>query len=346
MNLIDWAARWNPVPDDRPCRVWLPAQRTPAGGRQPAVAATRAPRSITLTLTPQLADELPRWLSRLLAQQDVRPGDRVTVDLVDLGSIHLTGLELLMTVLWRRAGAHGEVLLTGGSPGLRAQLDSLDLTPASCRAAVYGAPPVPASAPGPVPAPIPTGMGLPSPPPLVPQQRRPQDPLRELDSGWDARLALSGEINLTVDLRTLARLNDLLEQRGTRTLAVDLSDVTHLSLSTLRLLLDADRRLRARGGRLCLLHPNLRVQRLLAVTRTTHLVDEQPRPAPCPAAPQRAVPVPAENPCRAGAGRGHRRARRPSVMRAQAAPNPSLRSDVATLPSASSATPGVARRAG
>lgn len=144
MNLVDWAARWDPVPDERPCRVWLPAQRTAApAGPSAATATTCAPRSITVVLTRRQADDLPLELPRLLAQQDVRPGDRVTVDLADLGSVHLTGLELLLTVLWRRAGPHGQVLLTGGSRGLRAQLDSLQVTSAGCRAAVYGAPPVP-----------------------------------------------------------------------------------------------------------------------------------------------------------------------------------------------------------
>ncbi len=137
--------------------MWLPPKREPAPvGRQPAAATPRAPRSIPVALTRLQADDLPLWLPRLLAQHDVRLGDLVTVDLADLGSVHLTGLELLMTVLWRRVGAHGEVLLTGGTPGLRAQLDSLDLTPASCRTAVYGTPPAPASGPGPVPAPFPT----------------------------------------------------------------------------------------------------------------------------------------------------------------------------------------------
>ncbi len=294
MKLIDWAAHWNPVPDHRPCRVWLPAPGTALPGRPPAAAATGVPRSITITLAPQQADELPRCLHRLLARHDVRPGDRVTVDLASLGSVHLTGLELLMTVLWRRVGTHSEVLLTGGSAGLRGQLDSLELTPATCRAAVYGPAPAPSSTPGPVPAQTSTALVSPYPAPLVPQQRRSPDPRHEADSGWDARLVLSGEVNLTVDLRTQARLNDLLEQRETRTLAIDLSDVTHLSLSTLRLLLDADRRLRARHGRLRLLHPNPQVQRLLAITHTSYLADDQPRTSastPVTAPPPAAVLV-------------------------------------------------------
>jgi anti-anti-sigma factor len=292
MKLVDWAARWNPVLDDRPCRVWLPAQHAPA--HAPAAAVRGGPRSITISLRPQQADDLPIWLPRLLAQQDVRPGDRVTVDLTGLQSVHLTGLELLMIVLWRRVGTQGEVLLTGGSAGLRAQLDSLHLTPAACRAALYGPPPALRSAPGPVPAVPAEAAGSPPPVPLVPRQRRPQGPLDESHGGWDARLALSGDVNLTVDRRLQARLNELLEQGGMRTLAVDLSDVTFLSLSTLRLLLAADRRLRARGGRLCLLRPNPRVQRLLAITRTTYLTDDQreaPETTPLAAPPPVAVPL-------------------------------------------------------
>jgi anti-anti-sigma regulatory factor len=62
-------------------------------------------------------------------------------------------------------------------------------------------------------------------------------------------------------------------------MAIDLSNVTYLSLGTLRALLDADRRLRSRGGRLQLLHPRPPVMRLLAVTHTTHLADEGPHAA-------------------------------------------------------------------
>ena len=280
MRPVDWAALWSPVPQESPCRVWLPALPTTAPvGRQPVAATPRAPRSLVVALTPRHAADLPLCLPRLLAQQDVRPGDRVTVDLADLGWVHPTGLELLLTALWRRVTTQGEVLLTGGTPGLRAQLESLDITPAACRTAVYGPPPAPAVLPGPVPHGIPTGMGSPPPAPLVPQQRRPQDSGHEPDSPSAARLTWSGEVNLTVDLRTQARLNDLINRRQTRTLAIDLSGVTCLSLSTLRLLLAADQRLRARGGRLSLIHPSPSVQRLLAVTRTTCLAEQGPRPA-------------------------------------------------------------------
>lgn len=209
MRLVDWAARWNPVPDDRPAKVWLPPQHTPAsaatGGRSAAAAAaaTREPRSTTLTLTPQQAAEVQLWLPQVLAQQDLQPGDRVTVDLADLQSVHLTGLGLLMRSLWRRVGADGEVLLTGGARGLRAQLDALDITPASCRATVYGARPAADSGPGPVPAPVDTATGAPRQAPVVPQQRRSQQLLHEPDSRR-ARLARSGDVDLLADLRTQA----------------------------------------------------------------------------------------------------------------------------------------------
>jgi len=107
------------------------------------------------------------------------------------------------------------------------------------------------------------------------------------------QLAWSGDIDVTADLRTQAQLDDLLQQRETRAVAIDLSQVTHLSLSTLRALVDVDRRLRARGGRLHLLHPRPPVLRLLAVTHTTHLCDEGRRPAPS-AAPCRQVAPPEE----------------------------------------------------
>jgi hypothetical protein len=139
----------------------------------------------------------------VLAKQDLQPGDRVTVDLGDPQSVHLTGLGLLMRSLWRRVGADGEVLLTGGARGLRAQLDALDITPANCRATVYGAPPAADSAPGPVTAPVDTATGAPRQAPVVPQQRRAQQPLHEPDPRH-ARLGRSGDVDLLADLRTLA----------------------------------------------------------------------------------------------------------------------------------------------
>jgi len=71
------------------------ADRFPRRRAAGAAAETRAPRSITITLTPQQADELLLWL-RGLPPETVPPGDRVTVDLTDLQSGHVTGLALEM----------------------------------------------------------------------------------------------------------------------------------------------------------------------------------------------------------------------------------------------------------
>jgi len=171
MNLIDWAARWNPVPAEPPCRVWLPAQRQASSAGQQAQASGRtAPRAITIHLSPQQADDLPLWLPQLLAGHDVRPGDRVTVELAHLARVHVTGLALLMTALWRRVGSDGEVLLTGGTRGLRAQLRSLDVTPVSCRGAVYSRP-SPSGGDG-TPAPSLAGWDPRRLAPFIPQQPR------------------------------------------------------------------------------------------------------------------------------------------------------------------------------
>lgn len=143
MFLIDWAATWNPVPEYRPCRVWLPAD-PPADGT-PAARADRPPRSSVLKLSDADALQLPCRLPTLLSQSDVRPGDAVTVDLTSAASVHLTGLKLLLTALWRRVGPRGHVTLVGGTPSLQAHLRSLDITPDATRAAVYG--PLPAAPP-------------------------------------------------------------------------------------------------------------------------------------------------------------------------------------------------------
>lgn len=79
-------------------------------------------------------------------------------------------------------------------------------------------------------------------------------------------------MNLTVDLRTQVRFHQLLEP-PTRVLEVDLSEVTHLSLSTLKMLVQADARLRRRGGCVVLCGVTSSVARLLAVTKTTWLAE-------------------------------------------------------------------------
>ena len=141
MTLIDWAGRWNPVPDASPCRVRLPAPHPTEPERRDGPAA-RAPQRVALALTPAEAADLPRWLPRVLAAADVRDADSVTVNLDEAASVHLTGLALLLSVLWRRVGPYGQVTLSGGSRALRAQLERLGLTPQDCRALVYGGVPL------------------------------------------------------------------------------------------------------------------------------------------------------------------------------------------------------------
>lgn len=278
MTLTDWTTVWNPVPDERPCRVWLPAQR-PAeigGDRRATPDPCQPPQPVALTLSPRSAQDLPRSLPRLLADKDLRPGAHVTVDLGETASVHLTGLALLLTVLWRRVGPQGELTVTGGSPGLRAQLDSLDITPAACRAMVFGRSPDAAVAAGPVPA-LAQPSGLPEQPRpavAIPAQRAANAQPSRHDEAPPARIVLSGEVGLATVPSLRTRLRELLEQRGTRTLQVDVTAVAFLNLDALRLLLDADTLLRARGGRLLLRNPNHRVQRLLATTRTGYLAHE------------------------------------------------------------------------
>lgn len=261
MTVVDWAATWSPVPDDGPCRLWLPEYREPGSRRARTSPARRTsqPVALTLSLSPAQTQDLPRWIPRLLANADARPGDQVAVDLGASTSVHLSGLVLLLSALWRRVGHRGKVVVTGGTPALRAQLASVGTTPAACRATVFGQPRLSRTPSAPVPAPVPTGMVGPAQP----------------VGGPVPQLVLTGDVNLTADLRREARLNKLVE-RGPRILVIDVSQVTHFSLSSLRLLLAADSRLRARGGRLLLRGVTTPVWRLLEITNTRWLADERP----------------------------------------------------------------------
>lgn len=185
MSLIDWAAAWNPAPDHRPCRVWLPS--SPAADDAPAARPERPRHPIVLTLSNADANGLPCRLPGLLAQTDVRPGDAVTVDLTSAASVHLSGLELLLTVLWRRVGPSGDVKLVGGAPGLHAEIGSLGMTSRAGRAAVYG--PLPAAPVPPSQARTPATSSRPSAPELgVPAPRRRSDARSAPDApggpGW------------------------------------------------------------------------------------------------------------------------------------------------------------------
>lgn len=103
--------------------------------------AARCPREVVLVLAPAEADDVPRHLARLVEQASPGRGDHITVDLGTATCVHLTGLHLLLSVLWRRVGPSGSVDLIGGSPSLRAQLASLCVMPQHVRRDVFGAAP-------------------------------------------------------------------------------------------------------------------------------------------------------------------------------------------------------------
>lgn len=135
MALIDWAGRWCPVEGSQPCRVWIPTQPVPA---TPPARPLEPSGDVTVLVTPAEADELPRCLPRLVERARAHPGGRVTVDLGSAARVHLTGLHLLLTVLWRRVGPEGAVELVGGSQSLRARLRSLRVTGQDVRRDVFG----------------------------------------------------------------------------------------------------------------------------------------------------------------------------------------------------------------
>lgn len=90
-----------------------------------------------------------------------------------------------------------------------------------------------------------------------------------------ARLALAAAPGDGAPAPLADRLDGLV-RAGHRTIEVDLAEVPRLPLAALHLLLDTDRRLRARGGRLVLVNAGARVQRLLATSSTWHLAEGGP----------------------------------------------------------------------
>jgi anti-anti-sigma factor len=87
-------------------------------------------------------------------------------------------------------------------------------------------------------------------------------------SGERAVVRLRGELDVATEPRLRARLLDLLEpQRETpvRHVVVDASQLEFLDLAGLRLLVEAERQVAARGGSLVLSSPSRRVRRLLDV---------------------------------------------------------------------------------
>lgn len=103
-----------------------------------------------------------------------------------------------------------------------------------------------------------------------------QQPVRhaipaQRDSSDGPRLVLRGELDVANVRQTQVRLDEM-AGRGARVVEVDVQEVTFLDLTTLRVLLQTDQTLRARGGRLRLVNASGRVRRLLRITRTEHLL--------------------------------------------------------------------------
>ena len=285
MPLVDWSGRWRPVETEQPCRVRIPAQTQTDEQTQPpqrtASARRRpAPRELVLVVPPDAAGDLALHVPALVAGLGAARDDRVTVDLRSAADVHLTGLHLLLAVLWRRVGPYGDVAVVGGSRGLRSRLASLGVTAQDVRRDVLGS----SSPVRPQPQPQPAGPEAAAPRRVpVPEQRR----------GQPVRLELSGELDAACAARTRERLDEALAT-GAREVELDLAGVTFMDLTTLRVLLQADAQLRARGGRLRLLDPCPIVRRLLAVTATQRLAAVPAGPAAEPGAPS--LPVRALQP--------------------------------------------------
>ena len=171
MKLIDWPARWDPVPRERAGRVWLPQpRRAVAPPRTSAAARLRDAQRVVLVVPPAQAEDLAVWVPRLPGLAEVGNRDEAIVDLGGSARVHLTGLALLLDVLWRRVGPHGRVSVVGGSPALQAQLRRLGLTGEARRAELYGTSPA-VSARAPI-APAHVAVAVPAP------RRDPDEPRR------------------------------------------------------------------------------------------------------------------------------------------------------------------------
>lgn len=93
-------------------------------------------------------------------------------------------------------------------------------------------------------------------------------------SGDHAVIELEGELDLATAPRLEMALAELRRQ-GATTIDVDVSAVSFMDSQPLRIFLRHDAELSMRGGQLRLHHPSPQVTRLLAVTRTTHLLSAE-----------------------------------------------------------------------
>ena len=90
---------------------------------------------VRLRLTPDDTAHLPLRIARLV--RDVSVGAHVVVD-VTSAQPQPAGLGLLLSVLWRRVGAGGQVDITGATQAELLRWGRLGLTPDHVRVAVHG----------------------------------------------------------------------------------------------------------------------------------------------------------------------------------------------------------------
>jgi anti-anti-sigma factor len=113
--------------------------------------------------------------------------------------------------------------------------------------------------------------------------------------GTRAVLGVRGEIDL-VTARELGALLDTVIDQGHRSVALDLADVAFMDASGLRVIARGVQRLGLVGGTLTLRAPPAKVQRILAITHMTDLVDIDPdEPAPARLGPEQSVALPTES---------------------------------------------------
>ena len=108
--------------------------------------------------------------------------------------------------------------------------------------------------------------------------------IRVRQAGETAIVSPHGELDIAAAPRLKLLLSEL-SAASTRHITVDCTDVTFLDTAGLRVLLEFDRLLHARGGGLRLSNASARIVRLLHVTRTTHLLGRDGVGASAPVSP-------------------------------------------------------------
>ena len=94
---------------------------------------------------------------------------------------------------------------------------------------------------------------------------RPRFAHEVLSEGEEARIALSGELDMAATLK-LEPVVDRILDAGTRSLVLDLSELTFIDSTGMALLVGVNERAGAAGAHLTLLRPQEHVGRVLEVT--------------------------------------------------------------------------------